>query len=188
MPRETRPPQHSDQAATVYNRILERAERALADVEVKTWERVREEIDKAAEFEVGVAELTRDELELLKVYVQRDIGDLRRYLQETGDGVGDWLKLDLSLVEAKIRELLLSVADKTLVEQVELDQRLSHDAGDYMAGEIACAGMLCCLNCGHMMCLVETTRIEPCHTCGNPYFKRITARWPREPEVESPPT
>ena len=184
---KTEAPQHSQQAAGAYNRILERVDHALASLEGRTWETVKDEIDKAVEVEVELGELTRDEIELLKAYVRRDLQDLRYYVHETGDGVAGWMGVDLSVVEAKARDLLLSIADKTQVEMVELEQRLQHDAGSYMAGEIACAGMLQCLNCGHMLCLVETTEIQPCHTCGQRYFKRITARWPREPEIEAEP-
>lgn len=181
-------PDHSQQATKAYNRVLERVDNALAALEERTWETVKDEIDKAVEFEEGLGELTQDELELLKAYVRRDLQEMRHYLQETGDGVAGWLGIDLSVMEAKARDLLLSIADKTQVELVELEQRLQHDSGSYMAGEIACAGMLQCLNCGHMVCLVETTEIEPCHHCGQSYFKRITGRWPREPEMgaESP--
>ncbi len=186
MARQASSPTHTAESAKAYNRILERTERALAEFEINTWEGVQEEINRAVALEAELAELTRDELDLLRAYVERDLKDLRGYVRETRGGLADWLGLDLKLVEYRIRDLLLSIADKTLVEQVELDQKLHHEPGDYLAGEVACAGMLRCLSCGHMACLVETAVIEPCHRCGEHYFQRVTARWPREPEVAEP--
>jgi hypothetical protein len=179
-------PLHSAKATKIYNRILERARLALATRDQKTWGAVREEVDRAVEreAEAEAEELTREELDLLKAYVHRDLKDLSHYMEDTGESVTEWLKIDLALIETEIKDLLLSIADKTTVEQVELDQRLHHEPGTYMAGEIACAGMLYCLDCGHMVCLTETSHIEPCHRCFNHYFKRVTSRWPRDPEIE----
>lgn len=181
MASRSQPPRPS-KWSEAYDRILRRATDALAEAETSTWETLKEEIDQAVAFEEDVAELTREELALLRAYIQREIADLRN----EGKTLAEWLALDLSLVEGRLRDLLLSVADKTWVEQVELEQRLKHQPGQYLAGEIAAAGMLQCLNCDAMVCLVETSRIEPCHRCGNHYFRRITARWPREPEVDQP--
>lgn len=174
---------HSEQAAHVYDRVLERVEKAIADAEVRTWETIKREIDEAIEFEYDVAELTRDELDLLGAYIRRDLRDLYAYLAETGEGVKEWLKTDLTLIEDRVLNTLMSLADPTTLEQLELGQKLEHEAGQYMAGEVACAGVLHCLNCHYMMCLVETTTIEPCHKCGSHYFKRITSRWPRDEDA-----
>ncbi len=175
---------HSDQAATVYNRILERIEGSISSIEARTWDTLKKEIDEAIEFEYDVAELTREEIELLGAYIKRDLKDLYHYMTETGEGVKEWLKLDISLVEKKVRDTLLSIADKSVVEQKELEQKIEHNPGDYMSGELACAGMLRCLGCSYMMCLIDNTHIENCHQCGGHYFKRVTSRWPRDPEME----
>lgn len=172
------------EAVQAYDRMLARIERRLAEAETRTWDGLKAEIDEAVEFEEGVERLSKDEASLLGAYLRRDLGHLVQYVNETGEGVGDWLRLDLDLVEHQLLELLLSIADKTQVDALELEQRISHSPGQYMSGEIATAGVLKCLDCGHTLCLTETTHLQPCHHCASHYFERVTGRWPAEPEIE----
>ena len=175
----------SDKALDAHGKVLDRVEKSLAEAEVSTWETVKEEIEKAVEFEQGVARLTREEWSLIKAYLKRDLEGLTRFMAETGSGLKEWLKMDIDMLEHKVRQTLLSIADKTTVEQESLEHRLNHDPGVYMAGEIAIPGMLQCTQCEKMVCLVETTHIEPCHRCEGIYFQRVTSRWPPESEIET---
>ncbi|ABC32025.1 predicted metalloendopeptidase [Hahella chejuensis KCTC 2396] len=181
MKQEDKAPEHVVQA---YNNILQRVEKSLADVEVKTWETIKQEIDQAVEFEQGLAKLTKEEWNLLEAYVKRDMKELYHFVAETGKGLREWLKLDLDLIEQRIGDALLSIADKTLVDLEKLDYQLHHDPGTYVAGEVACPGVLRCDQCGKMVCLVETSHIDACHRCQGIYFQRLTSRWPYEPELE----
>ncbi|TVP54289.1 MAG: metalloendopeptidase [Halomonadaceae bacterium] len=162
-------------AAKTYDRMLARVEKRLADAELKTWERLQEEIDEAVEFEEGVKELTREELHLLAAYLRRDLSHLVRFVTETGKGVREWLSHDLGAFEQRLVDLLFSIADRTQLDTLELQQRLDHDADSYISGEIATAGILRCLNCGETVQLSETTLLEPCHACHSKYFERATA-------------
>ncbi|MDX5299603.1 MAG: zinc ribbon-containing protein [Gammaproteobacteria bacterium] len=170
-------------AEQAYDRMLTRVERALAEAELATWDTLRQEIDAAVEFEQALEELTREELDLLGAYLKRDLGHLVSFVRHTGDGLAAWLHLDLDAIEQQLLDKLLSIADKTQVDQLLLDQKLHHVRGQYISGEVALAGMLRCLQCGHMVCLTETTRLQDCHICGSVYFERITSRWPHGPEV-----
>ena len=154
-------------------------EQPIADLEVSTWETVKKEIDEAVAFEQDLAELTREEIDLLGAYVKRDLQSLTQFMSVNRSEIAEWLKMDLALVEQRIKDSLMSIADKTLVEQKELEHKTQHEAGIYIKGEVASPGMLKCSDCGYMMCLTQTTIIQPCHECGNGYFQRITARWPR---------
>ncbi|PID43183.1 MAG: metalloendopeptidase [Gammaproteobacteria bacterium] len=171
-------------AVDAYDRIVHRVEEAVANIEDRTWEAVKEEIDRAVEFEQGVAELTREEMDLLGAYVKRDLEGMLKFVSETGHDLSEWFKVDVALVEKKIFNSLLSIADKTRVEQVELEHKTHRDFGVYVNGEVASPGMLQCSECSYMVCLTRTAMIEPCHECGNHYFRRITARWPRSKEGE----
>ncbi|WP_020409695.1 zinc ribbon-containing protein [Hahella ganghwensis] len=175
----------SKNAVEAHGKVLDRLEKSLADAEVSTWEGLKDEIENAVEFEQGVARLTREEWDLIKAYIKRDLEGLSRFVAETGSGLKEWLRMDMDLLEQKLRRTLLSIADKTRVEQANLDHRLNHDPGTYMAGEIAIPGMLQCIQCDKMVCLVETTHIEPCHRCDGIYFHRVTSRWPPQSEIES---
>lgn len=66
--------------------------------------------------------MTKDEISLLGTYLQRDLEHLIHFVDETGEGLAEWLQLDLSLLEHRLTERLLSVADQTLVDTLALKQ------------------------------------------------------------------
>ncbi|MBW0146912.1 zinc ribbon-containing protein [Marinobacter arenosus] len=173
----------SGKALDVYNRMLERVQAGLKQTQDASLETLEEEIRKAIEFEYELEEMTREEADLLGAYLQRDLEHLLHFVEETGEGLTDWLQLDISLLEHQLADQLLSVADKTLVDTLELRQKLENeDAGHYISGEVATAGMFRCLNCSHMRCLTATSHLEPCDACGSHYYERVTSRWPRKEE------
>lgn len=173
----------SGKALQAYDRMLERVRRRLDEVGEASLQILEEEIRRAVEIEYELAEMTREEADLLGAYLERDLGHLLHFVDETGEGLKEWLQLDLSLLERQLAERLLSIADKTLVDTLELQQKLENeDAGHYIAGEVATAGMFRCLNCNHMLCLTRTSHLQPCEACGSRYYERVTSRWPqREP-------
>ncbi|MBW7470561.1 zinc ribbon-containing protein [Marinobacter sp. M216] len=173
----------SGKALEVYNRMLERVQAGLKQTQDASLETLEDEIRKAIEFEYELEEMTREEADLLGAYLQRDLEHLLHFVEETGEGLTDWLQLDISLLEHQLADQLLSVADKTLVDTLELRQKLENeDAGHYISGEVATAGMFRCLNCSHMRCLTATSHLEPCDACGSHYYERVTSRWPRKEE------
>ncbi|MBK1852172.1 zinc ribbon-containing protein [Marinobacter sp. 1-4A] len=171
----------SGKALEVYDRMLERVQSRLRAIQETSLDTLEEEVDKAIEAEQELEEMTRDEISLLGTYLQRDLEHLIHFVDETGEGLAEWLQLDLALLEQRLTERLLSVADQTLVDTLALRQKLeSHDAGQYIAGEVATAGMFQCLSCEHMLCLTSTSHLEPCEACGSQYYKRVTSIWPRK--------
>lgn len=169
----------SSEALEAYDRMLERVEARLAATEKRTLESLREEIDDAVEFETELRRLTRDEASLLAAYLRRDLEHLVTFVGGTGEGLKEWLQLDLSLLEHKLADMLFSIADKTQLDTLELDQKLhNQDATHYMTGEVATAGMFRCLNCNHMKCLTATSQLEACEACESHYFERVTGQWP----------
>ncbi|NWN91296.1 zinc ribbon-containing protein [Marinobacter adhaerens] len=173
--------QLSGKALEAYDRMLEQVQSRLRTAQETTLEALEEEINEAIETEEEFREMTRDELSLLGAYLQRDLEHLMNFVDETGEGLAEWLQLDLSLLEQRLTERLLSVADQTLVDTLALRQKLeSHEAGQYIAGEVATAGMFQCLNCEHMLCLTSTSHLKPCEACGSQYYKRVTSRWPQK--------
>lgn len=159
-----------------YTESLHRVESALADAELKSWEQVQAEIDKAVAFEKGAERLTRDEVALLSEWLRRDLSALMGFVQTTGQGLKDWLRFDLDLLEDRLRRSLLSIADQTQVDGFRLGHQLDHEEGSYVQGELALPGLLQCTDCGHLICLVGASQLESCHHCGNGYFRRVTRR------------
>lgn len=170
----------SGKALEVYDRMLARVQSRLADLQETSLEALDEAIEQAVQVEYELEEMTREEADLLGDYLRRDLQHLMHFVEETGEGLKEWLQLDIALLEHELSDRLLSVADKTLVDTLELKQKLeNHEAGQYISGEVATAGMFQCLNCNHMRCLTKTSHLEPCDACGSHYYERVTSRWPR---------
>ena len=173
----------SGKALEVYDRMLERVQGRLKLAQETSLETLEEEVENAIQFEYELEEMTREEADLLGAYLQRDLAHLMHFVDETGEGLTEWLQLDISLLEHQLADRLLSVADRTRVDTLELNQKLENDdAGHYISGEVATAGMFRCLNCSHMRCLTATSHLEPCDACGSHYYERVTSRWPRREE------
>lgn len=169
----------SGKALEAYDRMLGRVQARLSQMEETTRDTLEEEVERAVEFEKELAEMTREETDLLGAYLQRDLEHLLQFVEETGEGVREWLQLDISLLEHQLANMLFSVADKTKIDTLELSQKLEqHKPSQYISGEVATAGMFRCLNCGHMRCLTATSHLEPCDACGSHYYERVTSRWP----------
>lgn len=173
--------QLSGQALKTYDRMLGRVEARLAAMQETTVDTLREEIDRAVEMEYELEEMTREEVDLLATYLQRDLEHLLHFVDRTGEGLKEWLQLDISLLEHQLADMLFSIADRTSLDTLELDQKLhNRDASHYISGEVATAGMFRCLNCAHMVCLTATSHLKPCDACDSHYFERVTSHWPRE--------
>ena len=171
----------SGKALEAYDRMLERVQQRLREAREMSLQTLEEEIQKAVEFEYELEEMTREEADLLGAYLERDLRHLLHFVDETGEGLKEWLQLDLSLLERQLADSLLSVADRTLVDTLELQQKLDNDdAGHYISGEVATAGMFRCLNCSHMLCLTRTSHLQPCEACGSHYYERVPSHWPRK--------
>ncbi|MFC6670078.1 zinc ribbon-containing protein [Marinobacterium aestuariivivens] len=173
-----KPENEQDPSTTAYDRILKRLLDDLEDAEIRSWDYLQERIEEAARLELTAEEMTRDEMDLLTAYLKRDLKKLGYYAHETGEGIAAWLHFDLNILETRLVNLLKGLADRTRIDQETLRERLDHGEDDYLAGEIATAGTLACLNCGATQELTETSRIEPCSTCGKGYFRRISRPWP----------
>lgn len=173
----------SGRALEVYDRMLERVQARLKQMPDATVQMLEEEVNNAVEFEYELEEMTREEVDLLGAYLKRDLEHLLQFVEETGEGLAEWLQLDISLLEQQLADRLLSVADQTLVDTLTLQHKLDNKAaGNYIAGEVATAGMFQCLNCSHMRCLTATSHLEVCDACGSHYYERVTSRWPRPEE------
>ncbi len=171
----------SGKALEAYDRMLERVQQRLREAREMSLQTLEEEIQKAVEFEYELEEMTREEADLLGAYLEWDLRHLLHFVDETGEGLKEWLQLDLSLLERQLADSLLSVADRTLADTLELQQKLDNDdAGHYISGEVATAGMFRCLNCSHMLCLTRTSHLQPCEACGSHYYERVTSHWPRK--------
>ena len=79
--------------------------------------------------------------------------------------------LDIDIVERKVVDMFLSVADKTRLEIDQLTQN-NHSPSIYNMGEITGYGTLQCTRCGEDVSYKTTTVIHACR-CGNGKFIRM---------------
>lgn len=154
-----------------YERLLARLREGADEL---SWENLQKDLDEAVEFEAEFEEFTKDELSLLRAWVERDLKDMRRYLAAGGEGVASWLGIDLSVLSRKVVDSLFSIADRSIVEKARFDDDLEAAQADYTEGEIAAPGRMACVHCGAQVELEGITRLEPCHRCGHRYFSRVS--------------
>lgn len=152
-----------------YERVLDRMRDGADEL---SWERLQHELDEAVAFEAEVEEFTKDEMALLRAWVERDLKDLRHYLAAGGAGVASWLGIDLDVLSRKVTDALFSIADRSVVERERFEDDLEAARADYVEGELAAPGRMACVHCGETVVLDAVTRLEPCHACGHRYFMR----------------
>lgn len=167
-----------------YERMMERIRAAAEEADLELRPKLAYLLERAQDKAVELGELTREEAERIGDYLRRDIEDAAGFLakgeargkagEKTGEETGellDWLRLDLEIVEKRLLELFTSVADRTRVELLALEQQ-ARDATAYHSGEITGLGTLRCLDCGHELRFHATARIPPCPNCQGTRFTR----------------
>ncbi|AOV17554.1 hypothetical protein BJI67_11215 [Acidihalobacter aeolianus] len=151
-----------------YARMLERAKEAMESA----GKRLEQAVDDARDMAQELGELTREEADLLAAYVKRDLRDLGQYLSGDGEDLGGWFVIDRTLVEARIFDLLASVADKTSLALAEFAAGSREVPSEWRTGEITGPGVLACLECGHTLQMRKAGRIPPCPHCHATRFRR----------------
>ena len=162
-----------DKLTHIYDRMMERIKQAWEqDIGSTTLGQL---IENAKEKTVALGEVTQQEAERIGEFLRRDLEDAASFMhrEKTKEFV-DWLRFDIERVEGRILELFQSVADKTKLEFIRLQERARH-ASDYNTGEITGIGTLHCSNCGQTMHFHKTTRISPCPKCHGTRFTRQPA-------------
>lgn len=151
-----------------YERMLERVKHGLEEA----GDGVEQAVAKARETAVELGELTRDEAERVAAYLRRDMHDMAEHLEQRGAELDSWFHIDLELIEARLLELLGSVADKTRVELATLATR-AQTADLYRTGEVTGPGAFVCTECGQGLELHATGHIPPCPHCRATVFRRL---------------
>lgn len=164
--------QHHEKA---YERIIQRLDETLEKAEEVTLEEIRNGIDQAIEFEEDLEELTKQEASLLGAYLKRDLSNFSRFVSKTGKGVAAWLKFDMALLENKLQNMLQQVADKSVLEQQQLEAELeAHDEEVCASGEYVVAGTFVCTNCDAEQEFIKPGFLMSCAECGGNSFLRST--------------
>lgn len=122
-----------------------------------------------------ISDITQDEAEEISNFIKRDINDAAEYMMESSSEFSDWLMLDIEVIERKLIDLFLSVADKTRLELEQFGVQ-NRELSLYYSGEITGPGTLQCTACGHKVAFTTTSHIKKCVKCGHDTFKRAEFR------------
>ncbi len=166
--------QNQGKQVSLYQRLLARMEQLLESVEDRSWKAIQDRLEEAAKLELAAEDMTKDEIELLKAWVRRDIHSMATNAGSSREELKRWLQFDIELLEHRTADMLLSLADRSQLDMLELQHRLTLEDDVYVSGEVAAPGTFKCNECGHMHCMTEAGSIKPCHVCNNHYFVRIT--------------
>ena len=135
-------------------------------------------LDMAKHQAVELGVITADEAHEISEYIKRDINDAAEYMMDSSAEFYDWLMLDIEIIERKVIDLFLSVADHTRVELEQFRQAVPDASQDqsqtpvYKSGEITGPGTLICESCGKIKPFLSSDEITDCSQCGHNRFIR----------------
>ena len=164
---------HDDNSLVeAYNQMMARIKDSIETAEANAVPTLQKAIDMAKKQAIHLGEISMEEAEEIGNYIKRDINDAAEYLMETSHEFSEWLLLDIDIIEQKVLELFLSVADKTRIELEELSHPKC-ELTEYNTGEITGPGSLICETCGQIIHFNTTGHIPACPKCHNNLFKRV---------------
>ena len=171
---ENQKPDAVDQMVDAYNRMLKHTHDAIVETGKETVPRLRELIEKTRDHMVELGELTREEGAKVAGYLERDLKDAAAYIANTGEGLREWWRFDLKLMEDRMLDMFASVADQTSLQLREWAEA-ARRASVYRTGEVTGQGSLACVACGHELHFSRPGHIPPCPACQGTEFKRPVA-------------
>ncbi|VAW56640.1 hypothetical protein MNBD_GAMMA07-2489 [hydrothermal vent metagenome] len=102
-----------------YNQMVSRVKYSLENAEAQAIPSLQKAMQQAVNEAVHLGEISIVDAEEISNYIKHDINDSIEYLVEYSRDFSGWLLLDIDIIEQKVMELFLSVADQT---RIELDQ------------------------------------------------------------------
>lgn len=161
----------SEKLLTAYTHMLERVKGFLDNLDEQATPAIHKAIETARKTAVELGELTHEEAEKISLYLKRDLQDAGQFLKESGQELADWLVFDWQLIEERIWEAFLSVADQTQLAWLEFEQQLELGPR-YTTGEITAMGTLYCVACSQPLHFYQIAHIPPCPKCHGTEFIR----------------
>jgi len=161
-----------------YNQMMSRVKDTIDNAEAHAIPTLQKAIEHAKKQALHLGEVTAEEADEIGNYIKRDINDAAEYLMESSHEFSEWLMLDIEIIEQKVLELFLSVADKTRIELEQLahpDCAIDSNEAEitiYKSGEITGPGSLVCMSCKQMIQFNTTDKIPVCKQCNGTLFER----------------
>jgi hypothetical protein len=161
----------AEKLTEAYDRMLERTRETMDKADKGLHEAVETAMERATE----LGELTREEADLVSIYVMRDLEDAAEFIGKSGNELRDWLRFDIEVVEDALLQIFSQMVDHTRATLDELEKR-ANAIGEWHTGEIVGIGTLQCKGCGEMLHFHHTGHIPPCPKCHGTKFRRVTTR------------
>jgi len=120
IPLQIKPANH---LITAYNQMMREMREAFEQAEPNDMS-LQKALDLAKHQAIHLGELSAEEAHEIGEYIKRDINDAAEFMMETSAEFYDWLMLDIEIVERKVVDLFLSVADHTRVELERFSQSI----------------------------------------------------------------
>ena len=161
------------QQNTIYERMLHFVKDAMHGTEDDLSIKLHYLTDKVKAQAYELGEFSREEVDKVSDYLQRDIQDAAEYLATEGRELQDWLKFDSELVEERLLDLLSGAINTTNIELDELSQQAQQENLWYQ-NETTGPGSFACDQCGHQIQVLHIQELPACPECGGNIFKRIS--------------
>ena len=163
---------NNEKLVHAYNQMMIRVSEALTTAEKAAEPLLQKAISTAEEKSVELGEVTREEAVKIGEFLRRDLQDAGKYLaSDDAQELKDWLRLDLELIENKLLEMFLSVADQAKLDMLDFEEQLA-EATEYRTGQITGPGTLNCMDCGELLHFHAAGHIPPCPKCHGTYYVR----------------
>jgi polyhydroxyalkanoate synthesis regulator phasin len=159
-----------DRLVDAYERMLQFVHDGVERLGSETWPALGDRLGGAREKMVELGELSREEADKVSGYLERDMEDAARYIADTGEEFSQWLRTDISLIEARVLEMFAQVADQTSLQLNQLAEQARRMP--YKTGEVSGPGVLVCRGCGEEIHFHKAGRIPPCPKCRGSEFER----------------
>lgn len=154
-----------------YNKMMERIKSTIDNATEATPPTLQTALDLAINKAKADHELTQDEAEKIASTIKHDLNDAAEHLMETNSDFTEWLKMDLDVLEQKVLDLFLSVADHT---RMEIKQFIGdiNDSTHY-ATELVCRGDYKCKHCNNVIHVAAVSPLMSCPVCKQTEFIRF---------------
>ena len=130
-------------------------------------------LDKAKATIHDLGELSREEAELVREFVLKDLYSAGRVLKEEGREIADWLRMDALYLEDRVLDRISHLGNQT-AEELHHIEEMATEFGEWRTGEITGAGTLVCNACGQHIHFDKPGHIPPCPKCGDSHYHRET--------------
>ena len=159
-----------DKLIHAYDNMMENLH-ALYERAEKGTEDMQELLKKARDDVANKDNITREDADKVSHFLKRDLHHASEYLDDSRRDLGDWLHMDIELLEWNIADLFLQVADNTKLNLLLLEENAKH-INEYHTGEITGPGLLVCNSCHEKLHFSKTGHIPPCPKCHATLYTR----------------